>query len=48
MNRESGWELGSCSNDVLANTADKKKVNLEGSRGKMKILVLYYFWVKPV
>lgn len=31
LTRESGWELGSYSNDVLANTADKNKVNLEGN-----------------
>lgn len=36
MNRESGWRRGSCSSDVLANIADKNKVNLEGSGERCK------------
>lgn len=36
MYRESGWEIGSCSTDVLANTRNETKVHLEGDREKCK------------
>lgn len=36
MYKESGWEIGSCGNDVHTKTEDENKVNLEGNGERYK------------